>query len=144
MSLSSDRAWQEDGDSEFDLPIDQLTLHGVSDEGQLPTDVWLCGQWLAFRPLPHNCEKISGAYLTFREAQLEAAKDTKLKIVHATADLARELAETDRKSDAGPPGELASQGIYKNAEDPDAAPKPKAAKKKRADDGAAGKKAAKK
>ena len=54
----------------------------------------------------------------------------------------QELAKTD---DAGPPGELASQGIYKNAEDPDAAPKPKAAKKKRApDDGAAGKKAAKK
>ena len=76
-----------------------------------------------------------------REAQ-EAAKDTKLKIVHATADLAQELAKTDRNN---PPGELASQGIYKNAEDPDAAPKPKAAKKKRApDDGAAGKKAAKK
>ena len=76
-----------------------------------------------------------------REAQ-EAAKDTKLKIVHATADLAQELAKTDRNN---PPGELASQGIYKNAEDPDAAPKPKAAKKKRAPDaGAAEKKAAKK
>ena len=83
----------------------------------------------------------SAARTSFREAQ-EAAKDTKLKIVHATADLAQELAETDRNN---PPGELASQGIYKNAEDPDAAPKPKAAKKKRApDDGAAGKKAAKK
>ena len=138
---ANDRAWQEDGDSEFDLPMEELTLHGVSDEGPLPADVWMCGQWLAFRPLPHNCEKIGGAYLTFREAQ-EAAKDTKLKIVHATADLAQELAETDRNN---PPGELASQGIYKNAEDPDAAPKPKAAKKKRApDDGAAEKKAAKK
>ncbi len=120
--------------------MEELTLHGVSDEGPLPADVWMCGQWLAFRPLPHNCEKIGGAYLTFREAQ-EAAKDTKLKIVHATADLAQELAKTD---DAGPPGELASQGIYKNAEDPDAAPKPKAAKKKRAPDDGAGKKATKK
>ena len=58
-----------------------------------------------------------------------------------TRDLAQELAKTDRNN---PPGELASQGIYKNAEDPDAAPKPKAAKKKRAPDDGAGKKAAKK
>jgi hypothetical protein len=140
------RAWMEDGDSEFDLPLEELVLHGAVD-GQKLTEVWLCGQWLAFAPLPHNCKEVGGAYLTFREAQ-EAANGTKLKVVHATAELASKLASTDRFGGDGsnPPGALASQGIYKNAEDPDAAPKAAKAKKKRAapaQAGEAGKKAVK-
>ena len=135
---ATNRGWMEDGDSEFDIPLEELELHG-SDE--LPTELWMCGQWLAFRPLPHNCAGIGGAYLTFREAQA-AADGTKNKIIHCTAELAGVLAQGENtRSGSNPPGDLASQGIYKNAEDPDA---PKPAKKKRAaPDGAAAKKAVK-
>jgi hypothetical protein len=122
------RAWSEDGDSGWDLPMEEIELE--CGEGQELTEVWLCGLWLAFRPLPHNCEKIGKAYLTFREAQ-EAQTGTKMRIIHATAELAGVLAQ---KEAGQPSGTLASQGIYKNAPDPDAPPKPKRKKKRVAPD----------
>ena len=64
------RAWQEDGDSENDLPMKTVTIKDADDELQL-TDVWLCGMWLEEMPPPHHClGMLERAFLSHGEHSL--------------------------------------------------------------------------